>query len=254
MPFNFKQDLQEYMGQEQPQTSVGSSATDIGQSGISMGESSVPKINFADDIKQYESVENAPATEALQIETIKRNDEIIKAQEEENRRNQLAIEAGKVDPTDQVAQHQYLAPKDVLTPTSNIEIDYANTDLTKEPLTFVKDGTVGGHCGVFAENLVKLPNGGNWIVGDTIQEKQASVERYRQAGLAFKPGELAPQVGNTIIQNVGTKWGHVAVINDIDENGVATLTESNWNWDKRVTNTRKIRIDDPSIVGFIRTK
>jgi glutamate synthase domain-containing protein 3 len=227
---------------------MGTLSTLVGKSPV---ESS---FNFEQDIKEYESTENAPATEALQVEQVKAREAAIKAEEERQRQQKLAMEAQQVDPTDEVAQHQWLAPQDKLTPTANIEIDYANTDLSREDLTAVPEGTVGGHCGVYAENVVKLPGGGNWVVGDSIDQKTASIERYRKAGLAFKPGEDAPVPGNTIIQNPGTKWGHVAVINSIDENGVATLTESNWNWDKRVTHTRKIRLDDPSIVGFIRTQ
>jgi hypothetical protein len=253
MPFDFKQDIQEYEGQQQPDSEPGNVISNIGLAPKKMGDSPVKSpFNFEEDIKQYNQLENAPATEQVQIKELKEKDERIKAQEERNRQMEEDL-ANAPSPTDEIGQHVYRSPNE-LTPTSNIEIDYSNVDLTEGPYTQIPDGTVGGHCGVYAENIVKLPGKQNWLVGDTIQEKTRSVDKYREAGLAFKPGEDVPKAGHTIIQNPGTKWGHVAVINDIDENGVATLTESNWNHDKRVTNTRKIRLDDPTIVGFIKTE
>ena len=206
--------------------------------------------SFADDLNAYKqetaqiepigvASEVSSRVNALSGELIdKQNEENLKVQEETLKANEFNMAN---------------AP-DKLEITPNIEIDYRNQDLTKQPINTIPDGTVGGQCGVFAENIVKLPGGKNWIVGDTIKEKAQAIERYKKAGLAFKQGEDVPQPGNAVIINPGTKWGHVAVINNIDENGIATLSESNWNWDKKVTNNRRINLNDPSIVGFIRTK
>jgi len=255
MPFDFKQDLTDFQGQEQPEAPIG------GTSGFStvntlVGASPVKKaFDFKEDIKGFtdaDRLETAPATEAAQVKQIKDRDEAIKIKEEDNRAKKATLEAAGIDPNNGNMKHNYLAPQDELTPTANIEIDYVND--SREDIANVPEGTVGGHCGVYAENVVKLPGGGNWIVGDTIGEKTASLDRYAKAGLAFKTGEDAPEAGNSVIINPGTKWGHVAVINNIDEDGNITLTESNWNWDKRVTHTRTIKADDPSIVGYIRTQ
>jgi hypothetical protein len=253
MAFDFKQDIQVYEGQKQMDAEPGNIMSDIGLVSKSMGDSPVKSaFSFEDDIKQYDQLEKAPATEQTQIKQIKERDAAIKAQEEKNRQMEADI-ANMPDPNDDVAQHVYRSP-DKLIPTSNIEIDYGGRDLSREDLTAVPEGTVGGHCGVYAENVVKLPGGGNWLVGDTIGEKRQSIERYRKAGLAFKPGEDTPMPGNAVIIDPNTKWGHVAVINSINPDGTATLTESNWKWDKRVSHTRKVRLDDPSIVGFIKTQ
>lgn len=283
MPFDFKQDLQEYIGQQSSGAPVGSSSSDIGTTAPMGGSPVRPTFNFEDDIKEYEKLETAPATEALQVDTIIENDKKIKAAEEANKQKQQEVDAeqkpydptGKtteqimaetgrqteldqmkadgIDPNEALTMIPSTAPKTIV-PTANIEIDYANEDLTKGPIAQIPDGTVGGHCGVFAQNIVKLPDGSNWRVGDYIEQKKQSIENYRKAGLAFKPGEDAPKVGNTIIMDPGHAYGHVAVINNIDKDGWATLTESNANWDKRVTNTRRVRLDNPSIVGFIRTR
>ena len=234
MAFDFKQDLAEFRGQEMATPEVIGSQVDVP--------------SFNDDLLAYKN-EKSPITAMLGAKQPVVDKISQKQQELEN------MVASLPDPRDQEAVHVSNAPKtETLTPTANIEIDYANRDLSREDIKAVPPGTVGGHCGVYAQNVVKLPGGGNWVVGDTIQQKTQSVDRYRNAGLAFKPGEDAPQAGNTVIINPGTKWGHVAVINEINEDGTATLTESNWNWDKRVTHDRKVRLDDPSIVGFIRTQ
>jgi hypothetical protein len=134
------------------------------------------------------------------------------------------------------------------------EIDYGDPSIKTKEITQFKDGTVGGHCAVFAESLVKLPDGSNWVVGDYINQKKQAVERYRDAGLAFKPGEDVPRVGNAVIMDPGHDYGHAAVVNSVNPDGTLTLTESNLNWDKRVTNTRRVSMTDPSIVGFLRTQ
>jgi hypothetical protein len=234
MPFDFKRDLQEYQGQET-------------EPGVLAPEGSQIKTpSFQEDLSAYQMDEGPTEGKADAARSALNTQSAVRAEMD-------SLIASLPDPTDAYATHVANSPDELL-PTSNIEIDYANRDLAREDLQSIPTGTVGGQCGVYAENVVKLEGGGNWIVGDTIQQKANSVERYRKGGLAFKPGEDTPKPGQTIIQNPGTKWGHVAVINDIDEDGYATLTESNWNNDRRVTHNRRIKLDDPSIVGFIRTE
>jgi len=268
--FNFKQDLTDYMGQ-QGNTSIG------GSTGSQVNPS------FAADIQTYKSEGDTSPIVAKTVEynkvvenTNKKIAEQKQTQQSENKPYdptgktvaQVYAETGRQNEVDKLAKQGYdpskmtfkneiqhaVAAPDKLKESKDIEIDYANEDLSKKDFTYVKEGTRGGQCAVFAENVAKLPDGRNWVVGDTIQEKKNSLNQYRNAGLGFLPGEENPQAGNAVIINPGTKWGHVAVVNSVNDDGTITLTESNWNWDERVTHSRKMRLDDPSIVGYIRTK
>jgi hypothetical protein len=236
--YNFKSDLQEYQGQDQSQN-IGSSP----------GSQVNP--NFADDVQQYRTQDSSP----LKAEQMEYNQKVenTRKQEVENQRQRQAEYEQYLQSTESNKQQVINAPEQ-LEMTPNIQIDYANRDLSREDIKAVPEGTVGGQCGVYAQNVVKLPNGSNWTVGDTIGQKAASINRYRQEGLAFLPGEDMPQPGNAIILNPGHQWGHVAVINSINPDGTMTLTESNLNWDKKVTHSRTIPINDSSVVGFIRTQ
>jgi surface antigen len=118
----------------------------------------------------------------------------------------------------------------------------------------IQQGASGGQCGVFAQQITKLPSGASWRVGDSIYDKKQAVKQYAQKGAAFYPGEEIPQPGNSIIFDEGTKWGHVAVVNEVLPDGRLRLTESNWGFDGKVTHDRVINMNDPKIVGFLRTK
>jgi hypothetical protein len=54
-----------------------------------------------------------------------------------------------------------------------------------------------------------------------------------------------------LIQNVKTPYGHVSMVTGIDENGNATVTESNWNNDEKV-GTRVINKGDATVTGVYR--
>ena len=212
---DFKQDLANYQGQQ-------------GQKPMGYSPGSQVDFNFSSDLQQYQSLDSSP---------------IVAKQAEYNQ---------KVENTRKQQVETQEATETQLIP--NIEIDYATANLNTKSLTAVKEGTVGGQCGIYAQNVVKLPGGGSWAVGDSIQQKTNSVARYANAGLGFYPDQEVPKSGNTVIINPGTEYGHVAVVNSINPDGTITLTESNWNWDGRVTHKRRIRLDDPSIVGYIRTQ
>ena len=231
---DFKQDLANYQGQQ-------------GQKPIGYSPGSQVDFSFASDLQQYNS-EVGPATASLES-TMNQQSAIkgaINTKEMENQKAEMEYQKMYYDHIQNAPKQQELTP--------NIEIDYAKANLNKKSLLAVPEGTVGGQCGVYAQNVVKLPDGGNWRVGDSIQQKANSVARYANAGLGFYPGEEVPKSGNTVIINPGTEYGHVAVVNSVNRDGTVTLTESNWNWDGKVTHSRKIRLDDPSIVGYIRTK
>lgn len=246
---SFKSDLQAYRGQKNEDAFIG------GQD-MSMGESPSRKnFSFQNDLKSYQSETKSPSQLMVEQNRELINQKALKEQKEKIAEEQKRKEIldSLPDVTNENETHQKLAPDEIV-PTPNIEIDYANADLKSKEITAVPEGTVGGHCGVYAQNVVKLPKGKNWVVGDSIEQKIKSVQAYREKGLAFLPEEDTPRVGNALIMDMGTKWGHVAVVNNIDENGVMTITESNWNWDKRVTHTRKMMYDDPRIVGYLRTQ
>lgn len=104
---------------------------------------------------------------------------------------------------------------------------------------YYPDGFKGGECGVFAHKLVNFPP-----VGDSFTSKKAVVKKLGTLGHDC-------QVGDVIILDVGTKFGHVAIINS----NIMThwrLTESNWNNDGIVHHTRLLSKNSPAIVGYFR--
>jgi len=72
-------------------------------------------------------------------------------------------------------------------------------------------------------------------------------------GRAFAKGKGQPKAGNSIVFDTGTKWGHVATINEIMPDGKMKLSESNWNNDLRVKHDRIIDPNDPTIMGYLKT-
>lgn len=115
------------------------------------------------------------------------------------------------------------------------------------------DGNLGGQCAWFAQQITSLPDGSDWRIGSVVKEKASQLAGHVQSGNAFYKGQDVPQEGNSIVFN-GGKYGHVAVIKEVLPNGQARLTESNYGNDLRVTHSRIISLNDPSIMGFIRTK
>lgn len=103
-----------------------------------------------------------------------------------------------------------------------------------------QDGQWGGQCGEFIHNIVpNYPYGLNGI-----NQKEAIIN---------VPKGSVPQVGDVVIQRVAGSTGHVAVVNSVDPmTGKITLTESNWNNDEKVKNTRQMSINSPTISGYFR--
>lgn len=238
---DFKQDLIKYQGQQ-------------GQKPIGFSPGSSIDVSFANDLQRYRQ-ETGPGQQA-QVGEAKKASAIKGVVDSSKAQQQMDLIAQQ---TEQMANEKMNYDHLVNAPDQphnipNVEIDYANANLNSKDITAVPEGTVAGQCGIFAQNVVKLPGGGSWAVGDSIQQKVNSVARYANAGLGFYPDQEIPKVGNTVIINPGTKYGHVAVVNNINDDGTITLTESNLRWDGKVTHTRKIRLDDPMIVGYIRTE
>lgn len=101
----------------------------------------------------------------------------------------------------------------------------------------------GGQCGEFVHKLVSnYPYGAH-----SIAEKKAlkNVDKTEM-----------PRVGDVVIQDVNTDYGHVAVVNWVGQgaNGepLMTLTESNYGNKELVTHTRPLSTTDKSIYGYFR--
>lgn len=116
-------------------------------------------------------------------------------------------------------------------------------------------GDLAGQCLWYCQQLTTL-NGQPWRVGNTIQEKTNSFNKFRAQGNAFKLGEADPQVGNTILTNESAKYGHGMIINGKTPDGKYIVSESNFAGPLTVSNTRIIdpKKDGAKIIGFIKTQ
>lgn len=128
----------------------------------------------------------------------------------------------------------------------NITVDGDNT--------YICNNHAVHNCAWFAEQVTRLQDGSNWVIGNTIGEKINMLNQHRARGNAFFRGEAQPEVGQSIVIKTNGRYGHVAVVNEILPDGRLKLTESNWNNDLRVTHDRIIDPNDQDIVGFLRTK
>src|SRR5688572_10552235 len=114
------------------------------------------------------------------------------------------------------------------------------------------DGTVGGQCGDFGAKVMGKPffkKGGTGGL-DSFRFKLTLIDP--RAGIEGEP----VQAGDAIVQDMKNAIGHFAVINTIGKDAhdriFYVLTESNWKRDGKVSNTRVILADDPSIRGIVR--
>lgn len=107
------------------------------------------------------------------------------------------------------------------------------------------DGEYGGQCGSFVHKIVD----GIPAMGDTFGTKSALVDKK---GILASEWSTNPKIGDVLIIDTKTPTGHAAVVNSINSDGTVTLSESNWKGDEKVTNTRKISINDPAIYGALR--
>jgi hypothetical protein len=103
------------------------------------------------------------------------------------------------------------------------------------------DGEYGGECGDYVHTIVdNVPP-----LGDTWETKKAAMN------ISPQDFASAPQAGDVVAFKTKLPYGHVAIVNAVNGN-MMTLTESNWNGDKKVTTTRKVSITDPTILGAYR--
>lgn len=113
---------------------------------------------------------------------------------------------------------------------------------------------LGGQCAWFSEQITRMPDGSTWTIGSTIQDKRNQFAGHANKGNAYYLGQGQPQVGQSIVQDLGTDWGHVATISEILPDGSLRLTESNYAGPRVVTHDRIISANDPSIIGFLKTQ
>lgn len=114
-------------------------------------------------------------------------------------------------------------------------------------------GGLGGQCAWFAEQITSLPDGSNWTIGSTVQEKQNQLAGHIKNGNGFYKGQATPEVGQSVIFG-GGKYGHAAVVSEVLPNGKLRLTEANYNNDLSVRHDRIVDANDPSIMGYLKTK
>lgn len=106
------------------------------------------------------------------------------------------------------------------------------------------EGAEGGQCGVFAHKVVDFPP-----VGNSKAEKFASVDKF---GIPAMEWQKNVHVGDVLITNESSKYGHVAVVNKINPDGSVRLTESNFKGKETVSHDRTIPVNSPKIYGAIR--
>jgi hypothetical protein len=115
-----------------------------------------------------------------------------------------------------------------------------------------------GECAWFSQQITTLEDGSSWRIGNTIGQKKQNLANHRANGNAFYKGEQEPTVGNSIVFDEGTTWGHVGTIAEIfkgqDGKTYYRITESNYAKPKTVTHDRVITADDRKIVGFVKSK
>lgn len=111
---------------------------------------------------------------------------------------------------------------------------------------------LGGQCAWEARKWTDLTP-----VGNKKEEKISHMKKWKKEGRAAFAGEFSLhdlEPGHTILTNRSQKWGHVAVINAITDDGKLVLSEFNANGNQTYTNTRTISWDDQGIIGIWKTK
>lgn len=109
-------------------------------------------------------------------------------------------------------------------------------NVTPQDNQLLTPGVVGGQCGDYLHKIAdNIPS-----LGDLYTDK------IKKANISTKDWK----VGDVLIQNVKTPYGHVSVVTAVNGNRV-TVTESNWNNDEKV-GTRTLTMGDKSVTGVYR--
>ncbi len=94
----------------------------------------------------------------------------------------------------------------------------------------VQEGAYAGECGHFVNQYI-----GSNIFGDSIGQKESQTNSN------------TPVVGSAAVIDTGDAYGHVAVVEKINNDGTINVVESNWNNDGRIT---RRTIDPGSVYGY----
>lgn len=98
-----------------------------------------------------------------------------------------------------------------------------------------KDGTKGGQCGKFVNDITGLK------VGDSYQSKLDKMD----------PAIKTPEPGMVFTMPTSTKYGHIGFILSI-KNGIATVKDSNWDGKSEKISTHQIPVS--KMTGFQRVE
>lgn len=113
----------------------------------------------------------------------------------------------------------------------------------------IPEGSYGGQCGTFFRTITGVADPETGLIPNDLEGK------IRLTDPTLTPDQL--QVGDGFVSNEGGQTGHIGLINtvlDVDGRKLLILTESNRNYDEKVTHTKQIWADDPRFKGFIRSR
>lgn len=121
---------------------------------------------------------------------------------------------------------------------TNSKTGEVKTQYKQEPGVLLPDGSHGGQCGEYVNNLMGTSFGDSW------ENKQG------KTNVSTEDFAKAPQVGDVLVMKTRMPYGHVAVVIGVAD-GKVTITESNWGMDEKV-GTRTLSVNDKSITGVYR--
>lgn len=114
-------------------------------------------------------------------------------------------------------------------------------------------GTTWGWCGKFVNDYLQSIWLGR-LYGDSISSKTKTINTDKNDLSNLSIGSVAvfDYSNSKGVWENARNYGHVAIVSDIDlENGRVKLLESNYSWDKKVTNSRWINVDKSgALKGF----
>ncbi len=111
-----------------------------------------------------------------------------------------------------------------------------------------------GECGNYANNFL-VEMGGERIFGNSYTDKIKAVQNKNGITDKEQINNYQYKFGDVIVQNTGTEFGHVAIVEKYDPiNNTITLTESNFNNDLKVSHGRVIPVSSSSITGILPLK
>jgi hypothetical protein len=122
-------------------------------------------------------------------------------------------------------------------------------DLLSTKLQRADNTLKGFKLGNIPENIINMISQATGVGGVVSAIADPIMKKY---------ADMLPRLGDQLIMDVGTTFGHWAAVNSVNPPndkfpaGSITLSESNWKGDEKVSNTRTISRTDPSIVGINR--